>query len=195
MGAAAGTAVVGSTKVLLAGALFGSAVTVGLAAMLLFVRPAGSTRDAATTMGAPAGTATGAPAGGAGAAETSAQLPAATSAPMATDVVSADAPLAPSTKITSPATKRAATAAPRPLEDPLMHEASLLAEARGALVRGDAAGAMRALRAARQLPQRQLEPEALALGAQALRALGRGDEATSVDGKLKGSFPDHPLAR
>jgi len=85
---------------------------------------------------------------------------------------------------------------PRPSpEDILLREASLVAEARAALVRGDAASALRAVRVARHLPSHQLEPEELAIEAQALRALGKGDEARAVDGTLKGRFPDHALAR
>ena len=76
-----------------------------------------------------------------------------------------------------------------------MREASLVAEARSALARGDAAAALRAVRAARQLPSHLLEPEELSLEAQALRALGLAAEATAVDGTLKGKYPDHALAR
>ena len=76
-----------------------------------------------------------------------------------------------------------------------MREASLVAEARSALARADAAGALRAVRLARQLPSHQLEPEELALEAQALRALGRASEATAADGALKARYPDHALAR
>src|SRR5436305_1750013 len=80
-------------------------------------------------------------------------------------------------------------------EDALMREASLVAEARSALARGDAASALRAVRAARRLPSHLLEPEELAIEAQALRALGQSDDARSVDGTLKGKYPDHALAR
>ena len=80
-------------------------------------------------------------------------------------------------------------------EDALMREASLLAEARGALGRGDAAGALAKVRLARSLPSKQLSPEELALEAQALRALGKGTEASGAEEKLKAQYPDHALAR
>ena len=76
-----------------------------------------------------------------------------------------------------------------------MREASLVAEARSALARADAASALRAVRLARRLPSHQLEPEELALEARALRALGRGPEALAADVALKSRYPDHALAR
>ena len=78
--------------------------------------------------------------------------------------------------------------------DALDHEAALVAEARGAIVRGDPQAALRALHAARQLPSRQLLPEELAVEAQAYRALGRDDDARDADTTLRKQFPESALA-
>jgi hypothetical protein len=81
------------------------------------------------------------------------------------------------------------------MDDALAREAALVAEARGALVRGDAESALRAVRAARMLPSHQLAPEELAVEAQALRALGRDDDAKEADSTLRRQFPESALAR
>jgi hypothetical protein len=81
------------------------------------------------------------------------------------------------------------------LDDALMREASLVAEARSALVRGDAKGALQAIGATRSFSPRHLEPEELSIEAQALRALGKGDEASGATQRLKTEYPDHALAR
>jgi hypothetical protein len=80
-------------------------------------------------------------------------------------------------------------------DDSLMREAALVAEARGAIVRGDAQGALNALSATSRLASRDLEPEELSLKAHALRMLGREAEAAALDSSLKMRFPDHALAR
>jgi hypothetical protein len=80
-------------------------------------------------------------------------------------------------------------------EDPLMHEAALVAEARGSLVRGDALGALRTIRAASGLRERALEPEELSIESRALRAMGRDAEAAEVDVELRSRYPDHALSR
>jgi hypothetical protein len=79
--------------------------------------------------------------------------------------------------------------------DDLAREASLLASARGSLGRGDAAGALRSVHATLGLRHRELVPEELALEAQALRALGRDDEAAAVEANLRARFPESALAR
>jgi hypothetical protein len=79
-------------------------------------------------------------------------------------------------------------------DDMLAREASLVAQAHAALLGGDAHGALRAVRAARMLPSRILGPEELSLEAQALRALGRDDQARDVDSALKRQFPESALA-
>jgi hypothetical protein len=78
--------------------------------------------------------------------------------------------------------------------DMLAREASLVAQAHAALLGGDAHGALRAVRAARMIPSRVLGPEELSLEAQALRALGRDDQARDVDSALKRQFPESALA-
>jgi hypothetical protein len=81
------------------------------------------------------------------------------------------------------------------LEDPLMREAALVAEARGALVRSDASAALSSLDAARQVGSRDLEPEELSVRARALHMLGRELEAREIEGTLRSRYPDHFLSR
>jgi hypothetical protein len=81
------------------------------------------------------------------------------------------------------------------LEDPLMREAALVAEARGALLRSDPESALSSLDAARRVGSRDLEPEELSLRARSLRVLGRDAEAAVIEGKLKSRYPDHFLSR
>jgi hypothetical protein len=83
-----------------------------------------------------------------------------------------------------------------PVEDALAREASLVASARNALARGDAEGALRAVRGAEALgTARQLVPEELTVAARALRALGRDDEAHAVEARLKAGYPESALAQ
>jgi hypothetical protein len=79
--------------------------------------------------------------------------------------------------------------------DDLAREAAFLSSARSALASGDAASALRALRAASTIRDRQLVPEGLALEAQALRALGRDAEASAVEARIKTLYPESALAR
>jgi hypothetical protein len=79
--------------------------------------------------------------------------------------------------------------------DSLTREASFLAEARAALLRGDAKNALRKVRAARSLPVRQLVPEELSVEAQTLRALDRASEAVEVERTLRTKYPESALAR
>jgi hypothetical protein len=81
------------------------------------------------------------------------------------------------------------------IDDALDREAVLVAEARSALVRGQSRTALRAIRVAMSIPGHRLGPEELAVEAQALRALGREDEARSADALLRKRFPDSALAR
>jgi len=80
-------------------------------------------------------------------------------------------------------------------EDPLMREAALVAEARGALMRGNAEGALGLLTAASRMGSRELEPEELSLTARALLSLGRSAEAERIEAELRTRYPDHALAR
>lgn len=80
-------------------------------------------------------------------------------------------------------------------EDDLVREASLLSRAQGALARRNAAEALQAIRATARLPERQLIPEELALEAQALRMLGLTDEASGKETELKTRYPESALAK
>ena len=79
-------------------------------------------------------------------------------------------------------------------EDSLAREASLVADARGALSVGDPQLALRSIREARALPSKQLVPEELAVEEQALRALGRNDEANGINVMLRLQYPESALA-
>jgi hypothetical protein len=93
----------------------------------------------------------------------------------------------------APASRTSLAASTR--DDALAREASLVVEAREALGRGDPQAALRAIHAARMLPSHQLGPEELTVEAQALRALGRDDQAKDVDSTLRKRFPESALAR
>lgn len=80
-------------------------------------------------------------------------------------------------------------------EDPLVREARLVAEARGALLRGDSNQALRLLKIVRAMPNPALEPEELALEARALRDLERDTEADAVERDLAKRFPENALGR
>jgi hypothetical protein len=79
--------------------------------------------------------------------------------------------------------------------DDLAREASLLAQARAALARGDAPAALHTVHATLGIGARQLVPEELAIEAQALRALGRTEDAAAVEARLRARFPESGLAR
>jgi hypothetical protein len=173
----------GATKVLTLGGLFGAAVTVGLAAAWLKISAAPAPLPHTMT---PAAMTTGA---------------------LATPTRSAiEEPLGLNQlriPDAAPSSMRSATSTPartrlaRPAagEGSLAHEASLVAEARGALGRGDPDSALRAIRAARALSSRQLVPEELAVEEQAMRALGQSDEANGIDVQLRLQYPESALAR
>lgn len=218
LGSAAGV------KVLAAGTLFGSAITVGLALVLLRVAPApapppewrpaaagpravtaGEERAASDPASSPAVAVSAvAPPG--------ALVRAGPPVPHVGDGGAAARPLAPLTAGPLDSRSRAGptVTAPPPSaarrqelpvrdgsdrEDPMLREASLVAEARSALRRGDPEAALAALRAARSVTPRTLEPEELALEAQALRAIGKGGDAKRTEGDLRARYPDHALAR
>jgi hypothetical protein len=170
-----------ASKLLAAGTLLGSAVTVGLAMMLMHLGPVNDVpARAAAHAGAPL--------------PFMIEEPPAASKVAATTVAHAPAPPKPRPKaiVLKP---KVAPVAQEDADDLLMREASLVAEARSALVRGDAKGALQALGATRSFKPRQLEPEELALEAQALRAIGKKEEASGAMDKLKTAYPDHALAR
>jgi hypothetical protein len=80
-------------------------------------------------------------------------------------------------------------------EDPLGREAALVAEASSAVRRGDPEGALASLDAVRRLGSPRMEPEELSIRVRALRRLGRDAEATETEALLRTKFPDHFLAR
>jgi type IV secretory pathway VirB10-like protein len=183
----------GAAKVLFVGAMFGGSVAVGLATALLQVGPlqppSASTRsiapprvEAARWNGLPA------------------------PSPAREKDAPTTAPPAPVDDATAAAPQRALGGAgshvparrqPRPpaREDALAREASLVGEARSALGRGDPRSALAAIRAARGLSSKQLVPEELAVEEQALRALGRSDQANEIDVMLRLEYPESALAR
>jgi hypothetical protein len=210
-GAAALAGTTSAAKMLVIGALFGGALTVGIGAALLFVAPAhhaqGAAAAAPTTHAAPA----------THAAPTapllkSSQLWAAAEVPRSTPPSNAGNAVtnpgsAPGSDATRAATERSVKAHPAHAtkathallvddrDDALAREASLLASARSALSRSDALSALQMVRRLRALPAGQLMPEELAVEAQALRALGLTSDADQVDTTLRTRFPDSVLGR
>jgi hypothetical protein len=79
--------------------------------------------------------------------------------------------------------------------DALAREAAFVAEAHAALLHGDPNGALGAIASARAVATPQLVPEELAVEAQALRALGRTDEANANEVTLRLLYPESALAR
>ncbi len=220
----------GTAKLVVAGALFGSAVTVGLAMALMHVGPlAPSPADshAATQLAAQPAHTPAAPVQPVGAAArddgarddspavapvpaTAPASPALPTAPAANaplpSVVArtvspdAPAPAAPTALAAKPrilSSRSALAASPSKLDrdDLLERESRLVAEARGALVRGDARASLAAVRAAQAIDSHALAPEELSLEARALRALGNEDGAAAAEAKLRTRYPDHALAR
>jgi hypothetical protein len=202
----------GAAKMLALGTLLGGTVTVGLAVAFLRIGPSPSHVPTAASVGPVA--ALNSPAHAAAAlppVQTAPPLsqPAPVAEPIdappvAPSVASpvAHATSAPTTRVAtaparmpSPAGGGGARSAPLAADDALAREAALVAEARGALVRGDAESALRAVRAARVLPSHQLGPEELAVEAQALRALGRDEDAKEADSALRRQFPESVFAR
>jgi hypothetical protein len=204
---ASSAAVAGTTgvaKMLVLGTLLGGAVTVGLAAVLLRIGPAPSPPSSKDPLPITAA----APPPGIGALlgadtagsdmergkELTANVPPSTPA-SAPAMPPASPPAAQALRsATRPAGAHAGP--PTPSDDALFgQEVSLMVDARAALARGDAAAALRAVRAARALPSHHLAPEELAVEAQALRAAGREDEARDTDSMLRKQFPESFLAR
>jgi hypothetical protein len=193
-------------KLLVAGALAGSALTIGIGVAVF-----GSSRtDGRVAASAPH--------------ERSAARPATlppvpVSAPVAEghhvvepviEVVEIDSPSSNSTRVP------AQTAAPQPAAEPtrsasmrgagiggkargegdaLMREALLVAQAREDILAGSPSSALDALDGARATGSRSLEPEELSLRARALRMLGREGEASRVESALSSRFPESFLAR
>lgn len=195
-GAAAGLAGgAGAAKLLTMGALLGGTLTVGLAITVLKMVsvPNGLPTAGAAGLAAVAPVASVALAAAPPLGEPQGITVGANSAANA-----APAPAAIPVSLVTASPARSPSRAPLrsgPTLNPLAREAQLVAEARGALGRGDPRRALQAVRAARALPSHQLAPEELAVEAQALRALGRANEATAVDETLRSQFPESALAR
>ncbi len=209
---------VGAAKMLVAGTLLGGALTVGLAAMLLRIGAAPSPSQAPPPSVAAAFA-------GATVAAPDPLAPPAAPAIDAFANAGAGANMLPGAQVTTGSTAgtspafaaHAATsvprhgsaqhgprpaAAPAPLasrhasgDDALTREASLVASARAALSSGNAEEALRLVRSARSMPAPQLVPEELTVEAQALRALGKADDARGVDATLHSQYPESALAR
>jgi hypothetical protein len=168
----AGVGALGAGKLLAIGALFGSAATIGVATLAL-------------RLGAPA------PLG---------QDPTPRARVEATDEGVSLRSKAPANAFAAPHQPDPARATPEnggaaSNDDALTREAMLVAEARGALRRGDPSRALSIARSARAIPGAQLEPEELALEAAACRALGREADALSLELELRRKYPGHALAR
>jgi hypothetical protein len=167
-----------TTKLLVMGALLGSAVTVGVAAMVLHVgSPKLRPEPTAITR--------------ADLDREALVLPAQPPAPVPARAPADETPAAPA----GASDVRHVKARARGADDLLAREAELVAEARGAVVRGEPAAALAAIRAAQGLPGHALEPEELSLEVRALRALGQLDAANAAEAKLRAKYPDNALAR
>jgi hypothetical protein len=185
----------GATKLLAIGGLFGGAVTVGLAAALLQI---GAPPVPPTVIAsAPAIAARPGPRPG-----FERPVVAPSKAPLAVESnlgIGEKPSVAPepvaqpaqTTPVVAPLHKHA-KAINR--DDSLAREAALVAEARSALSMGDPQSALRSIRVARSLPSKQLVPEELAVEEQALRALGRNDEANGINVMLRLQYPESALA-
>jgi hypothetical protein len=202
----------GAAKLLVTGTLLGGAFTVGLAAMLLHFGPSPGRTPPASLAATVAATVVAAP-------EPELQLPPAPATSLdpgpgpgmngarggpADDASHAIANGLP--RATQAAPRHGGTSRPpragipasarRPsADDSLTREASLVASARAALSSGNAEEALRLVRSARSMPSPQLVPEELTVEAQALRSLGKADDARSVDATLHSQYPDSALAR
>jgi hypothetical protein len=203
---AAGTGVAmgsaGAVKMLVGGTLLGAAATVGIAATMIYV---GGTDRLAIAAGARAGTpketiseAADRDVGANILAGATANIPVGATASIGAGAnngagAAANIPVgaAAGAKATRPAHSGRANAP----EDALAREAAWLDQARSALARGDARAALHAARIARSLPGGQLLPEELTVEQQALRKLGKIDQADAVEADLKAQYPDSALAR
>ena len=194
-----GTAAAGLAKMMGAGTLFGGAMTVGVAAALLYV----GTAKAPDAVHASRATAAVVQPASVNVAPVMPDVPAADPAPPVaetaavpvTDLPSANPAPSIQEKPRSSAAAHAKAHAPAAAYDSIGREASLVSTAQAALVRGDGVAALHAIDAACALPGRQLEPEELAVRAQALRLLGKKHEADATDAKLKSAYPLSALVR
>ena len=98
-------------------------------------------------------------------------------------------------KITEKTPEKTAPRAALSERDRLAHEARMVAEARGALHRGEPETALRIVRAARAQHGARLVPEELTVEAQALRAMGDEAGAARAEAELAGKFPEQDLGQ
>jgi hypothetical protein len=197
-GATAGTgttvAAASSAKLLVAGALFGSTLTVGIALAVVRVVSGGGHSLASPRLEVTTETVS----DRSGLEESRRADPPAI--PLRLDTTEgsqapAFATVAKEEPVASPVKARLAKAPGSSgvhagAEDPLWREESLILEARGALRRGNPEGALASLDAARSVGSHVLEPEELSVRAKTLRALGREAEANDVAATLKARYPD-----
>jgi hypothetical protein len=185
-------------KLLLAGAVVGSALTVGLGAFLLrgplHAHAAPMSERGLLAKDVRSGNR--APTYAAYAPEVQAVAVAATPARLEID----DAPAKVMAKAEASALRHEASAISKAVpavsdSDGLMREAALVSEARRDLALGLSLGALASLDAAARGTPLSLEPEELSLRARALRTLGRDAEANRVEETLKTRYPDNFLAR
>jgi hypothetical protein len=186
-----------ATKILTIGALFGGTLTVGLATVLLQVGPVRVPPTRAPILATMAQSAPVALAGSPGHESISAPRldPPSTLNTPPIPAANAASTVGPATHKAPAAHSALRHAKSGAHEDSLAREAALVAEARSALGRGDPRSALRAIRAARAIPSRQLVPEELAVEELALRALGQSDEANGIDVMLRLQYPEAALAR
>jgi|SRR5579863_8479473 len=183
---AATTGGVSAAKMLALGTLLGASLSVGLAVTVLYMGGARQGGEEALRARA--------------ASTTEARPERAKSQPPGAAAATVQAAIAPRVAATAPphAVKRPAgppDGRAAPPFNALAREASLVASARTSLANADPRAALQAIHEARGLSSRQLGPEELAVEAQALRALGREDEANETDLALKAQFPESALAR
>jgi hypothetical protein len=108
-------------------------------------------------------------------------------------IASAEPPSSAETPATRDSASPSASAAEAP--DPLAEELSFVDGARGALAAGQPLAALQALdRYDAGPPRRGFASEALYLRMRALLALGRGEDARVVAGRLASSYPNSPQA-
>jgi hypothetical protein len=200
VGSSAGSAVAASSsaKLVLAGALFGSALTVGIALAVVRVVAAGSGAEGAK-LDVPAAMEVRQAVVEENAFERSRGEPPAIPLGFSTlgqrdglsfgeteKAVASSAPVSARPTGGSPVVSGVRPGA----EDSLWREESLILEARGALRRGNPEAALASLDAAHRVGSHKLEPEELSVRAKTLRALGRDAEADEVWAQLKTRYPD-----
>jgi hypothetical protein len=211
-----GIAGVGAAKMLVVGTLLGGAISAGIAATAIYVRPVPATRDGALDHVAAIhesfepGTPRIVPASRPDVAVQAADPRRGSSGAAAAGSIVVPVSYSPGAPAVGPAHGRGSGfrvvgtrparatisgSTPSPGGDDLAREAGLLSSARSALAADDATSALRALRATASIHDRQLVPEGLTLEAQALHALGRDGEASAVEARIKALYPESALAR